>query len=247
MQDSHQDQKSNVEQAVPRHVAIIMDGNGRWATQRGRPRLWGHKKGVECVRDVVAVSVERGLEALTLYAFSEENWGRPQQEISGIMGLLDAFIVRELQKLVELNVELRVMGCLERLPAKTRDLVGQAVRELSGNRGLTLNIALSYGSKTEMVSAFRGIASAVSQGKIEPSEITPEIIDQHLWTAGLPEPDLLIRTSGEQRLSNFLLWQLAYTELWFTPVMWPDFGRAEFMGALEAYAKRKRRFGLLDS
>ena len=234
-------------QSLPEHVAIIMDGNGRWAQERRKPRVWGHKKGVESVRAVVKTAGEIGIKYLTLYAFSEENWGRPQTEVSGIMTLLDTFVVRERKELYENNVRLKTIGRIEKLPKKTRNLVQETVEYLKDNDGLTLTIALSYGSRTEISDACRSIAQLVKDKHIDPSDIDPELFSQHLSTGTLPDPDLLIRTSGEQRISNFLLWQMAYSELWFSTVYWPDFRREHFLDAIQSYKNRKRRFGLVES
>ena len=234
-------------QNLPEHVAIIMDGNGRWAQDRRKPRVWGHKKGVESVREVVKSAGELGIKYLTLYAFSEENWGRPQSEISGIMTLLDTFVVRERKELYEKNVRLKTIGHVEKLPSKTRRLVQETVDYLKDNDGLTLTIALSYGGRTEISEACRIIAEKVRRNEIDPCSIDSEFFGQHLSTSAIPDPDLLIRTSGEQRISNFLLWQIAYCELWFSTVYWPDFRREHFLDAIQSYKNRKRRFGLVES
>lgn len=234
-------------QCLPDHVAVIMDGNGRWAQERRKPRIWGHKKGVESVREIVKTAGELGIKFLTLYAFSEENWGRPQSEVSGIMAILDTFVVRERKELYENNVCLKTIGRIEKLPAKTRKLVEETVTYLEGNDGLTLTIALSYGGRTEISEACKTIAEKVKDKKLEPFEIDSELFSQHLSTGSIPDPDLLIRTSGEQRISNFLLWQIAYSELWFSDVYWPDFRREHFLDAIQSYKNRKRRFGLVES
>ncbi len=230
---------------IPCHVAIVMDGNGRWAQALGKPRIYGHQQAVKSVHEVVRVAGEFGVKILTLYAFSEENWGRPQAEVSALMSLLETYVVKERKKLKEANVQLRVIGHLERLPEKTRRLVLETQEELSENTGLILNIALSYGSRTEIVYACRDIASKVQKGLLSPSEITVETVSDHLWTKGLADPDLFIRTSGEQRISNFLLWQIAYTELWFSPVYWPEFRKEHFCEAIRSFQSRERRFGLV--
>ncbi|NRA43665.1 MAG: isoprenyl transferase [Oligoflexales bacterium] len=234
-------------QSLPEHVAIIMDGNGRWAQERRKPRVWGHKKGVESVRAVVKTAGEVGIKYLTLYAFSEENWGRPQSEVSGIMTLLDTFVVRERKELYENNVRLKTIGRIEKLPAKTRKLVQETTEYLKDNDGLTLTIALSYGGRTEISAACRMIAEKVKNHEINVDQIDSELFGQHLSTGSIPDPDLLIRTSGEQRISNFLLWQIAYSELWFSTVYWPDFRREHFLDAIQSYKNRKRRFGLVES
>ena len=218
-----------------RHVAIIMDGNGRWAKARHLPRAMGHRKGVEAVREVVRAARTMGLEALTLYAFSTENWRRPADEISALMGLLKHFIVSDLDEFADNNVRLRIIGDYTRLPADVVTLIDDALARTAANTGTTLVVALNYGSQDEIA---RAAARAATKGVI-----TPEAIEAELDTAGLPPLDLLIRTSGEVRLSNFLLWQAAYAELWFTDVLWPDFTPAHLQEALAAFAARERRYG----
>ena len=231
---------------APLHVAIVMDGNGRWAQTRGRPRIWGHKNGVESVRAAVEASVELGIKVLTLYAFSEENWGRPAQEVSAIMKLLDTYILKEQNELNKQNVKFRTIGQIDRLPSSTQKLIRETKNALDKNTGLILNIALSYGSHSEIVHACKSIASKVQQGILSTDQIDHHLFSKFLETSDLPEPDFLIRTSGEQRISNFLLWQLAYTELYFTPVHWPDFRKEAFFDAILSFQSRKRRFGLID-
>ena len=221
--------------AMARHVAIIMDGNGRWAKQRHLPRVMGHRKGVEAVRRLVKAARTMGLEALTLYAFSTENWRRPEDEVSALMGLLKNFILSDLDEFAENNVRLRIIGDISRLPADVADLIKGALARTAGNTGTTLVVALSYGSQDEIA---RAAAKAAAKGPI-----TPEAIEAELDTAGLPPLDLLIRTSGEERLSNFLLWQAAYAELWFTDVLWPDFTPQHLEQALADFARRERRYG----
>lgn len=230
---------------LPRHVAIIMDGNGRWAKSRGKPRVFGHQKGVGSVRSAVEIASELGIEVLTLYAFSDENWGRPESEVSALMKLLETYVVKERQKLFKSNVKFQVIGDLDRLSPRTRSLVLETQEFLSKNTGLILNIALSYGSRNELTCAFKEIALKVKQGELEIENINSESISRHLWTRGLPDPDLFIRTSGEQRISNFLLWQIAYAELWFTPILWPDFSKKHFCEAIRDYQSRERRYGLV--
>jgi undecaprenyl diphosphate synthase len=230
---------------MPAHVAIIMDGNGRWAKQRGKPRVWGHKNGVDSVREAVRTAGELGIKALTLYAFSEENWGRPREEVSALMSLLNTYVVKERSELNKQNVRFKTVGNLNRLPVQTRKLVNETVKALSKNTGLTLTIALSYGSRSEIVEASKKIATHVLQGDIKPEEISSDMFTSFLMTAGLPEIDLIIRTSGEQRLSNFMLWQAAYSEFYFTPTFWPDFKKADLIEAILCYQKRNRRFGKL--
>jgi len=218
-----------------RHVAIIMDGNGRWAKKRHLPRAMGHRKGVEAVRRLVRGSREMGLEALTLYAFSTENWRRPEDEISALMGLLRAFIVSDIEEFIANNIRLKIIGDYAALPADVVDLIGDALARTSANTGTWLVVALNYGSQDEIA---RAATQAAAKGPI-----TPEAIGAELDTAGLPPLDLLIRTSGEQRLSNFLLWQAAYAELWFTDVLWPDFTPDHLRLALDDFAQRERRYG----
>ncbi len=224
---------------VPRHVAIIMDGNGRWAKARMLPRIAGHRKGVEAVRAVVEAAGEAGIEALTLYAFSSENWRRPAEEISDLMGLLRLYIEKELDALNDAGVRLKIIGEHRRFPPDLIAMLDAAIARTATNDKLTLVIALNYGAQDELVRATRAIAIRA----ISPDEITPSTIEAHLDTAGLPPLDLLIRTSGERRLSNFLLWQAAYAELLFVDTLWPDFDGAAFRAALADYAARERRFG----
>ncbi len=231
--------------AIPQHVAIIMDGNGRWAQSRGKPRIFGHQKGVQSVRHVVEAAADLGIGILTLYAFSEENWGRPKAEVSALMKLLETYVIKEREKLHKGNVKFRVMGNLERVPVRTRKMVLDTQQYLEGNTGLTLNIALSYGSRNEIVYACREIARKVQSGDLTLEEVTTERFSEHLWTDGLGDPDLFIRTSGEQRVSNFLLWQIAYSELWFSQVYWPEFRKEHFYEAIRSFQSRKRRFGLV--
>ncbi|MBP6217176.1 MAG: isoprenyl transferase [Oligoflexales bacterium] len=231
---------------IPRHVAIIMDGNGRWAKMRLQPRIFGHRKGVESVRKAVEVAAEIGVKVLTLYAFSEENWGRPQEEVSAIMSLLDTYIVKERENLKKNHIRIKVIGCLDKLSEKSRSLIQEADDFLKDESKMLLNVALSYGSRTEIALACQAIAQKVQDGRLSPMDISPELISEHLFTANLPDPDLMIRTSGEQRVSNFLLWQIAYTELWFTPVLWPDFKKEHFLEGVLSFQKRKRRFGLVE-
>ncbi len=225
--------------AVPRHVAIIMDGNGRWAKARMLPRIAGHKKGVEAVRAVVKAAGERGIEVLTLYAFSSENWRRPAEEVADLMGLLRLYISKELDALHEAGVRLRVIGDYRRFDPALVDLLDGAIAHTVGNKKLTLVIALNYGAQDELVRAVRGIAAK----DIAPDEIDAAMVTAHLDTADLPPLDMLIRTSGERRLSNFMLWQAAYAELLFVDTLWPDFDGAALDAALADYATRQRRFG----
>ncbi|HXG19967.1 MAG TPA: isoprenyl transferase [Methylomirabilota bacterium] len=228
---------------LPRHVAVIMDGNGRWAQRRGLSRVEGHKRGKAAVQAVVEASGELGLEYLTLYAFSTENWQRPVNEVRALMSLLRRYLRTELHKLMENNIRLRAVGDLSRLPAAVRQALEHAVLQTQDNTGLTVVLAISYGGREEIAHAARSVAAAVQAGRIALQDVTEETFAQHLWTSGIPDPDLLIRTSGEFRLSNFLLWQLAYTEIYVTDTLWPDFGREEFLRALADYQSRERRFG----
>lgn len=232
---------------LPEHVAIIMDGNGRWAKRRGMPRVFGHQQGAERVGDVVEVAGELGIKALTLYTFSEENWERPADEIQALFGLLTSYLKKETPRLVEKNVRLRMIGAVERLPEACQALLAEAAEQTASNDGLQLTLALSYGGRSEIVAACREIAQDVAAGLLDPSQITQATVAQHMGASDLPDPDLLIRTSGELRVSNFLLWQIAYTELYFTPVNWPDFGKEQFMEAIRAFQQRDRRYGRVDS
>ncbi len=229
--------------AAPRHVAVIMDGNGRWATERGLPRVKGHEAGADTVRAIVRACGERGIEALTLYSFSTENWGRPGDEVEALLALLARFLVDERDELMLNKVRLQGIGELERLPNTVRQLLTEATRITAGNDGLLLTLALSYGSRAEITDAVRRIAREVASGELDPDTIEQQTITDRLYTAGIPDPDLLIRTSGEMRLSNFLLWQLAYAELYVTDVYWPDFREPHLDQALAVFNGRQRRFG----
>lgn len=231
---------------LPRHVAIIMDGNGRWARSRGLPRVAGHKAGRKPVRETVEECARLGIEYLTLYTFSSENWNRPRAEIKALMGFLRQVLLDERQSLLENNVRFGVIGRLADLPREVQDELDATIDALRGNTGLNLILALSYGSRTELVDCFRRIAEAIRKGELREEEVDESIIDRNLYTAGIPNPDLLIRTSGEMRLSNFLLWQLAYAEIYVTDTLWPDFGRQDLHQALAEYRKRDRRFGRVD-
>lgn len=227
----------------PRHVAIIMDGNGRWAAEREQPRVAGHRAGVESIRHVVRACPDLGIEVLTLYAFSTENWKRPRAEVDALMALLVEYFQRELDQLCDAGVRIRVMGRVHELPPLQRQAVEEAVRRTRAGRRLVLNLALNYGSHAELVDAFRAILDKVRRGEIRAEDVDETVISRHLYTAGLPEPDLIIRTGGEMRLSNFLLWQAAYAELWITPVYWPDFRREHLEQAVRDFVQRERRFG----
>lgn len=228
---------------VPRHVAVIMDGNGRWAKARLLPRIAGHKRGADAVRRIVEAAWDFGVEYLTLYAFSSENWKRPEEEVGGLMSLLRLYLRSELDELDRNGVRVRVIGNRDRLPADIRQLIAEAEARTVANRRLTLILAVSYGGQGEIVQAARRLAEDVAAGRLRPEDIDESCFATRLETAGIPDPDLVIRTSGEQRLSNFLLWQAAYAELVFTDTLWPDFGRDEFAAALREFQARDRRFG----
>jgi undecaprenyl diphosphate synthase len=230
---------------IPRHIAIIMDGNGRWAKERGLPRLQGHRAGAESVREVMEACIELGVEYLTLYAFSSENWNRPATEVSALMGLLDRFLDEKAKDLDRQNVRLLAIGQLDRLPAKTRALIERIQARTAGHTAMTLVLALSYGSREEIVTAARTLASDAVAGKISPSQIDNEVFASRLQTAGIPDPDLLVRTSGEMRISNFLLWQISYAEIVIVKKFWPDFRQGDLFEAVTEYKRRHRRFGAL--
>ena len=228
---------------LPRHVAIIMDGNGRWANRRGQPRLFGHRAGAESVREVVEAARELGIEILTLYAFSSENWNRPEQEVSGLMTILKKYLVSELERMVQNGIRLRCLGDIDRLPDGVRRIMDKTVGITASNQDFTLNLALSYGARDEIVRAARLLAADCLTGKLAPAAINHGHFSDKLYTAGQPDPDLLIRTGGEERVSNFLLWQISYAEIFFSPVMWPEFRRPQFLQAIASYQHRERRFG----
>jgi undecaprenyl diphosphate synthase len=233
--------------AIPRHVAIIMDGNGRWARERLLPRPLGHRSGMKSVRAVVKGALALGVEWLSLFAFSQENWQRPATEVGALMSLLEEYIAREVDELREKGVRVRVLGELERLTPAAAAAVDRVVRETAHNDKLTLNLFISYGSRAEIVRAARTLAREVAEGRMTPDEIDEDAISARLYTADCPDPDLLIRTSGELRISNFLLWQIAYTELYISEVLWPDFGRRELYEAVLAFQSRERRFGRVSA
>ncbi len=228
---------------LPTHVAIIMDGNGRWAKQRGLPRIEGHRVGAESARVIIRAAGELGIKYLTLYAFSVETWNRPKDEVDKLMKYLVHYLKTETAELNKNNVRLEVIGQVYRLPDMVQDHLNRSIHALEKNNGLTLVMALSYSGRIELVEAMRGIADKVRRGTLDPADINEDVITQHLWTRNIPDPDLLIRTSGEMRVSNFLLWQMSYTELLVTPTLWPDFRKMQFLAALEEYARRHRRFG----
>ncbi len=229
--------------SLPRHVAIIMDGNGRWARQRHLPRLEGHRAGAESARAIIRAAGELGIKYLTLYAFSVENWNRPKEEVDALMKYLVHYLKTETSELNKNNVRLEIIGQTYRLPEAVQEHLKRTIATLSKNNGLTLIMALSYGGRTEIVEAARGIAEKVKAGQLDPADITEQVFAQHLYTGNIPDPDLLVRTSGEMRVSNFLLWQISYTELLVTPTLWPDFRKPQFYAALEEYHRRHRRFG----
>lgn len=228
---------------IPPHVAIIMDGNGRWARARMLPRFRGHAAGMKAVRDVVEGAIEAGVKILTLYAFSQENWNRPIPEISALMTLLERFLIKERAELVERGVEVRVFGDLDRLPKRQRAAIAAMERATHGGPRLRLNLMISYSGRSELLRAACRLIERVRSGALELDAIDESTLAGELYTAGMPDPDLLIRTSGEQRISNFMLWQLAYTELFLSPVLWPDFRREHLFEAIHDFQKRERRFG----
>ncbi len=228
---------------LPKHVAIIMDGNGRWAMQRGEDRNYGHKKGVDAVREIIETAAELGIQYLTLYAFSTENWNRPWEEVEALMELMVNSLNNETKRLVDNNIILKIIGDIDRLSAEVRESLDYTLEKTSRCNGMTLVVALSYSSRWEMVKAVRDISYKIKEGKIDPGNIDDKIFENYLTTKDIPDPELLIRTSGELRISNFLLWQIAYSELYFTETLWPDFGKGELYKALIEYQKRERRFG----
>ncbi len=228
---------------APRHIAIIMDGNGRWAREHGLPRLKGHERGAATVRAVTEECVAQGVEFLTLYAFSTENWKRPTEEVSGLWVLLESFLEMELPTMMKNGVRLRTIGRTDELPESTRRKLADTIAQTAGNPATTLILALNYSSRAELTDAVRSLCTDAAAGRLDPASITPESIHSRLYTADIPDPDLLIRTSGEMRLSNFLLWQLSYAEFYITPKRWPDFGKQDLRAAIAEFHKRERRFG----
>lgn len=228
---------------VPRHVAIIMDGNGRWAKEHHLPRLSGHEAGRKSVKQVVQAAIDHGVQYLTLYAFSVENWQRPREEVQGLMGLLRGVIREELNEMGKEGIRLRTIGRRQDLPSAVREELEAAIEKTKNNTRLDLILALSYGSRVEITEAVQSIAREVKVGALDPEKIQESTVTAHLYTQDIPDPDLLIRTSGEMRVSNFLLWQISYAEIYVTPVLWPDFGKKEFAEALADFARRERRFG----
>ena len=228
---------------IPEHIAIIMDGNGRWAKSHGVPRARGHEEGGKTVQRVIDLCREKGVKWLTLYAFSTENWGRSKLEVTALMRMLVKYLYERLPEMMEKNVRLHAIGELYMLPKNAQEALRDVMEKTRGNTGLNTVLALSYGSRQEITAAARSLAEDVKAGRLEPADITPDMLASRLYTAGMPDPDLLIRTSGELRISNYLLWQISYAEIHVTDVLWPDFGRAEFDAALADYAARHRRYG----
>ncbi|MDM9581651.1 isoprenyl transferase [Nostoc sp. GT001] len=228
---------------LPQHVAVIMDGNGRWAKRQGLPRIMGHKRGVDALKDLLRCCQDWGIQALTAYAFSTENWKRPQEEVDFLMTLFQRVLRQELREMVEENVQIKFVGNLQDLPRSLQEEISRSMEETKNNRGIRFSVATNYGGRQEILQACQAIAKQVQQGMLQPHEINEQVFESHLYTAGITDPDLLIRTSGEMRLSNFLLWQMAYGEIYITDALWPDFDRAEFHRALCAYQQRERRFG----
>jgi undecaprenyl diphosphate synthase len=231
---------------LPRHVAVIMDGNGRWAKALGKPRIEGHRAGIESVRETVRTCRELLIPYLTLYAFSVENWSRPRSEIDALMHLLRFFLLDEIAEMQEHDIRLKSIGRIDDLPPDVRQALGQAEEETHHCRGMQLNLALSYGARTEIALAARRMAQDIQSGRISPEAVDPDLFSTYLSTAGMPDPDLLIRTSGELRISNFLLWEIAYAEIWVTPVLWPDFRKQHLLSAFLDYQRRERRFGRVE-
>lgn len=228
---------------IPQHIAIIMDGNGRWAKRQGKPRVFGHKNGVSSVREITEASAEIGVKYLTLYAFSTENWNRPRLEVNALMTLLVETMRKEIESLHENNIKVIVIGDLSKLPKKSREALENGIEKTKFNTGMNLILALNYSSRWELTEAVRKIASQVESKQLSSNDVSQELIEQHLSTRGIPDPELLIRTSGEYRISNYLLWQIAYAELYFTEEMWPDFNRESLELAIIDYQNRERRFG----
>ncbi|HAX88658.1 MAG TPA: isoprenyl transferase [Cyanobacteria bacterium UBA11370] len=244
MQTSLRELPNDLDQnRLPSHVAVIMDGNGRWAKRRGLPRIMGHRQGVDALKNLLRCCNDWGIQALTAYAFSTENWKRPAEEVDFLMTLFERVLERELQEMMAENVRIQFVGNLIALPRSLQDQIDKSMTTTQSNTGIQFTVATNYGGRQEILQAVRAIAIQVQQGKLQPDEINEELFSRHLYTANLSDPDLLIRTSGEMRLSNFLLWQMAYGELYITDTLWPDFDRKEFHQALCAYQKRDRRFG----
>lgn len=232
--------------SLPKHIAFIMDGNGRWAKTRGLPRIAGHREGIKSVRDIVTASREIGIKVLTMYAFSAENWKRPEFEIRALMMFLEEYLQKELNTLMEKDIRFMTIGQTDKLPGSVQKWLRRVIKETEHNNSMILNIALSYGGRTEIVDGLRAVTKDVLNGKVLPEEIDIDMFSSYLYTKGLPEPDLMIRTSGETRISNFLLWQIAYSELYFTKTLWPDFRRHNLYTAILDYQQRERRFGMVE-
>jgi len=228
---------------LPRHVAVIMDGNGRWAKRQGLPRIMGHRRGVDTLKDLLRCCRDWGIQALTAYAFSTENWGRPLEEVEFLMTLFERVLRQELREMMAEGVQIHFVGNLNALPRSLQSEIDRSVNETRNNKGIQFTVATNYGGRQEIVQACRAIAAEVQQGHLQPDQIDEALFEKHLYTAGRCDPDLLIRTSGEMRISNFLLWQMAYTEMYFTDILWPDFNREAFHQALLSYQRRDRRFG----
>ena len=241
------DLKSQINlEKLPKHVAVIMDGNGRWAKQHGKPRVFGHRNGVTAVRDTTEAAAELGIEYLTLYAFSTENWNRPKLEVSALMRLLVETLNKEIQTLNKNNIRLKAIGDINKLPSRTHDALLQGIENTAKNDRMTLVLALNYSAKWELTEAARKLAKAAKEGTLDPDQLDEQDISNALATQGIPDPELLIRTSGESRISNFLLWQIAYAELYFTDIFWPDFGKENFYQAIIDFQRRERRFGKIS-
>ncbi len=228
---------------LPRHVAVIMDGNGRWAKRQGLPRIMGHKRGVDVLKELLRCCKDWGIQALTAYAFSTENWGRPLEEVDFLMTLFERVLRKELREMVQENVQIKFVGNLNALPPSLQAEIERSMTDTQQNRAIRFTVATNYGGRQEIMHACRAIADQVQQGLLQPDEIDEALFERHLYTAGICDPDLLIRTSGEMRISNFLLWQMAYAEMYITETLWPDFDRTEFHRALCSYQQRDRRFG----
>ncbi len=231
---------------LPAHIAIIMDGNGRWARTRGLPRIAGHREGIKVVRSIVTYCREMGIKVLTMYAFSAENWKRPEFEINALMMFLEEYLQKELKPLMENNIRFMTIGQTDKLPGSVQKWLKKVMKETENNNAMTLNIALSYGGRTEIIDGVRAVTRDVLEGKVSPDDLNIDMFSNYLYTKGLPEPDLMIRTSGETRISNFLLWQIAYAELYFTKTLWPDFTRQDLLMAILDYQHRERRFGMVE-
>ena len=235
----------SLKQAVPEHIAIIMDGNGRWAKKRNLPRIAGHSRGAEVIKSIVQSCDRIGVKYLTLYTFSTENWKRPEQEVNFLMQLLSGFLAKEIQHLVDNNIRFQTIGNIDKLPKKAQEVITLAKAKTLDNTGITLILALNYGGRAEILQAVQNLNSDIAQGKISADQISENLFAGYLYTAGIPDPDLLIRTSGEMRISNFLLWQLSYSEFYITERLWPDFDETELKSAISSFQKRKRRFGAI--